>query len=271
MSSIGDGFDEEKEGSLNDKPYAQLIYEALMQAPGHRMLLRDIYDWFRDNTKKAEESGSNGWQNSIRHNLSMNHVRGLPRITSIRANGVQAFENDKSDPAANRGARKANSVWVLTEHAIRNGVQSTTRYRKHNPCKKGMGSKAPAIQRQRSGARGGRAARRAKLLKRSEGSGRKAPTSQPSPRNSVRFGLVDEMMPARHEQWSKYSVCSPATPDTDGFLSPSFGMPVHSQYEAVENGGIKYEVDPFLDEDDQLCQMFTPRNSHSAFGDVANF
>lgn len=64
-----------------DKPYAQLIYDALMQAPGHRMLLRDIYDWFVDNTKKPRESGTNGWQNSIRHNLSMNQVSRLQRLT----------------------------------------------------------------------------------------------------------------------------------------------------------------------------------------------
>lgn len=58
-----------------DKPYAQLIYDALMKAPGRRMLLRDIYEWFVQNTKKPRESGTNGWQNSIRHNLSMNQVR----------------------------------------------------------------------------------------------------------------------------------------------------------------------------------------------------
>ena len=67
---------EEKEGPY-DKPYAQLIYAALMQAPGHRMLLRDIYDWFILNSRKPHESGTNGWQNSIRHNLSMNQVRGM--------------------------------------------------------------------------------------------------------------------------------------------------------------------------------------------------
>jgi Forkhead domain len=64
--------DEEGPG---DKPYARLIHEALMQAPGHRMMLREIYDWFVQNTTKPSESGTNGWQNSIRHNLSMNQVR----------------------------------------------------------------------------------------------------------------------------------------------------------------------------------------------------
>lgn len=65
--------EEEYNEGIYDKPYAQLIYEALIQAPGHRMLLRDIYDWFTKNTRKSV-GGTNGWQNSIRHNLSMNRV-----------------------------------------------------------------------------------------------------------------------------------------------------------------------------------------------------
>ena len=72
-ASMSDAFEDEDE-DIYDKPYAQLIYDALMEAPGHRMLLRDIYDWFLQNTRKPRESGTNGWQNSIRHNLSMNQV-----------------------------------------------------------------------------------------------------------------------------------------------------------------------------------------------------
>ncbi|EXJ83302.1 hypothetical protein A1O1_06921 [Capronia coronata CBS 617.96] len=140
----------EDEEGCNDKPYARLIYEALMQVPGHRMMLRDIYEWFRLNTTKPQESGSNGWQNSIRHNLSMN----------------QAFENDRE---GSRGsARKANSVWMLTEDAIQHGVQSTTRYRKTAGAKRMGGTRTAAIQRQRSGARGGRAARWAARQRRQE-------------------------------------------------------------------------------------------------------
>jgi hypothetical protein len=72
---------EDEDDVADDKPYARLIYEALMEAPGHRMMLRDIYEWFRQNTTKPQESGTNGWQNSIRHNLSMNKVcrRAFPR------------------------------------------------------------------------------------------------------------------------------------------------------------------------------------------------
>ena len=59
----------------NAEPYAQLIYRALKEAPGHGMVLKDIYDWFEKNTDKAKNPLSKGWQNSIRHNLSMNGVR----------------------------------------------------------------------------------------------------------------------------------------------------------------------------------------------------
>jgi hypothetical protein len=58
-----------------DQPYAQLIYQALLGAKGHTMILRDIYDWFLTHTDKAASSETKGWQNSIRHNLSMNGVR----------------------------------------------------------------------------------------------------------------------------------------------------------------------------------------------------
>lgn len=58
-----------------DKPYAQLIFDCLYQAEGHCMVLRDIYDWFKTKTSKGSDPNAKGWQNSIRHNLSMNRVR----------------------------------------------------------------------------------------------------------------------------------------------------------------------------------------------------
>ncbi len=75
--------DIEDDGIGGDKPYARLIWDALMQAPGHRMMLREIYTWFQLHTNKARESGSNGWQNSIRHNLSMNQVCQMHNTSGI--------------------------------------------------------------------------------------------------------------------------------------------------------------------------------------------
>lgn len=64
------------EGPIDkEQPYAQLIYKALLGAPNHTMILRDIYNWFKENTDKATDKETKGWQNSIRHNLSMNGVR----------------------------------------------------------------------------------------------------------------------------------------------------------------------------------------------------
>ncbi|OQV00890.1 Fork head domain-containing protein isoform 2 [Cladophialophora immunda] len=154
---------EDDEDVVDDKPYARLIYEALMQAPGHRMMLREIYEWFRHNTTKPQESGSNGWQNSIRHNLSMN----------------KAFENDRDSAKGN--SRKATSVWILTDEAIKNGVQSTTRYRKTGAGKKPVGGRLPAIKRQRAGAKGGRAARHAAKRKYQDQAAFTDSTATPSP------------------------------------------------------------------------------------------
>jgi hypothetical protein len=75
-------------GELDDKdtdePYAKLIYRALIDAKGHAMSLQDIYQWFIKNTMKAK-APTKGWQNSIRHNLSMNGVRTpfVPRVSSL--------------------------------------------------------------------------------------------------------------------------------------------------------------------------------------------
>jgi hypothetical protein len=79
VSDPGDG-DDEFAGSLSgseervsDEPYAKLIYRALMSVPSHAMALQEIYQWFKDNTDKGN-TGTSGWRNSIRHNLSMNAV-----------------------------------------------------------------------------------------------------------------------------------------------------------------------------------------------------
>ncbi|KAF2675866.1 hypothetical protein K458DRAFT_410912 [Lentithecium fluviatile CBS 122367] len=130
-----------------EQPYAQLIYRALMEAPSRTMILRDIYDWFQKNTDKAADKETKGWQNSIRHNLSMNG----------------AFEKvDHPSEEAKKGF-----MWRLTDEAIREGVKSTTRYRSKLPNKRGHRSHHPQPQRQASGAKGGQAARRAARMRRS--------------------------------------------------------------------------------------------------------
>lgn len=67
----------EEEGSA-DPPYSLLIYQALLSAHDKKLPLQSIYSWFEKNTEKGKDQGSRGWQNSIRHNLSMNAVGGFP-------------------------------------------------------------------------------------------------------------------------------------------------------------------------------------------------
>lgn len=74
---LGSRSSTEPNGGKTDEPYAQLIYKAFMSRQDKSMTLQDIYQWFRENTDKTKSEGK-GWQNSIRHNLSMNGVRGSP-------------------------------------------------------------------------------------------------------------------------------------------------------------------------------------------------
>ncbi|OTB17363.1 hypothetical protein K445DRAFT_310746 [Daldinia sp. EC12] len=116
-----EGLREDEQGSEKvDGPYAQLIHRAFMSRRTRAMTLQEIYQWFRENTNKEKtDKGNkgNGWQNSIRHNLSMNHAF------------VRREQRPTSDDPLNRSAEeKKISQWVLEEWAV-NGVQSTTRYR----------------------------------------------------------------------------------------------------------------------------------------------
>lgn len=67
-----DNLQDELENS--DPCYAQLLYRCLREAPEHTMALKDLYEWVREHSQKAKDSKNKGWQNSVRHNLSMNAV-----------------------------------------------------------------------------------------------------------------------------------------------------------------------------------------------------
>lgn len=70
-----------EDASRVDTPYNQLIYRAFMSREDHAMTLQELYQWMRDNTDRASAEDK-GWQNSIRHNLSMNGVCSLTSISS---------------------------------------------------------------------------------------------------------------------------------------------------------------------------------------------
>lgn len=61
----------EDDGKKPSYSYAQLIGMAILRAPNRRLTLAQIYKWISD-TFKHYNLNENGWQNSIRHNLSLN-------------------------------------------------------------------------------------------------------------------------------------------------------------------------------------------------------
>lgn len=66
-----------------ETPYAQLIYQAFMGNPRRALKLQEIYQWFLENTDKGQPGTGKGWQNSIRHNLSMNGVSPATHLTQL--------------------------------------------------------------------------------------------------------------------------------------------------------------------------------------------
>jgi hypothetical protein len=70
-------------GEIADPCYAQLLYRCLRDAPDHTMALKDVYKWVRQYSQKARDSAGTGWQNSVRHNLSMNAVSSVVPSTGI--------------------------------------------------------------------------------------------------------------------------------------------------------------------------------------------
>lgn len=119
-----------------DLPYAQLIYKALKRATNHKMSLKELYDWFEQKTNKTNITGK-GWQNSIRHNLSMNAVSTIWGEMELghALTLIKAFVREE-DPLNETKGRGAN-IWMLTPEALKvGGVQSTTRYRKPKATKR---------------------------------------------------------------------------------------------------------------------------------------
>ncbi|KAI0540820.1 hypothetical protein GGR58DRAFT_459063 [Xylaria digitata] len=59
------------DGTKPGHSYAQLIGMAILRAPQRKLTLSQIYKWISD-TYKFYNANDAGWQNSIRHNLSLN-------------------------------------------------------------------------------------------------------------------------------------------------------------------------------------------------------
>ncbi|KAL7927240.1 hypothetical protein ACQKWADRAFT_101725 [Trichoderma austrokoningii] len=152
-----------------DEPYAKLIYKALMGQPDYTMTLQELYQWFRDHTSKAKNERG-GWQNSIRHNLSMNAA--FKRRDRKRGEGAASSACTEGESLLAGEVKRANE-WILEDWAVRDGVQSTTRYRKGNSGRRSSRRSSSLLDmrinqrnssvRALSGQKGGCAARNSRL------------------------------------------------------------------------------------------------------------
>ena len=62
----------EDDGNKPPYSYAVLIGHAILRAPNQRLTLAQIYKWISDTFSYYNSPDVGGWQNSIRHNLSLN-------------------------------------------------------------------------------------------------------------------------------------------------------------------------------------------------------
>ncbi|KAK0509321.1 hypothetical protein JMJ35_008692 [Cladonia borealis] len=136
------GFETDHESKEKGPCYANLIYQALMEAPGHKMILRDIYAWIARKTDKAKDPSSKGWQNSVRHNLSMNGAFLKVELPNPDNNSKKGF------------------IWVLERSAVRKGIQSTTRFRSKTGDLKNDHRDGVGRRRHRAGKKGGKVVKR---------------------------------------------------------------------------------------------------------------
>ncbi|KAI1355598.1 fork head domain-containing protein [Xylaria sp. FL0043] len=88
-----DDIDLAKDENKHIKPhysYAQLITQAIISAPGEKLNLAGIYSYITENYSYYRHQPPSGWQNSIRHNLSLNKAFSkAPRSTDEPGKGMK--------------------------------------------------------------------------------------------------------------------------------------------------------------------------------------
>jgi hypothetical protein len=116
MESAGD-IDYSSDNAKDLKPphsYAQLIGMAILSTEERQMTLNNIYQWIMSNYAFYRFNTA-GWQNSIRHNLSLNKAFGkIPRRTDEPGKGmkwmIEPAEYDNFVQQGMKGCRRPNLI-----------------------------------------------------------------------------------------------------------------------------------------------------------------
>uniref|UniRef100_A0A182JVX1 Fork-head domain-containing protein n=1 Tax=Anopheles christyi TaxID=43041 RepID=A0A182JVX1_9DIPT len=97
--------------------YIALIAMAISSAPNQRLTLSGIYKYIMDNFPYYRENRQ-GWQNSIRHNLSLNDCFiKVPRDKSSGGKGQTSDGDGEGGAGGNAGAGGKGSYWMLDPSA----------------------------------------------------------------------------------------------------------------------------------------------------------
>ena len=100
--------------------YATLIGMAILRAPSQRLTLAQIYKWIAD-TFLYYRTSNNGWQNSIRHNLSLNKAfvkQERPKDDPGKGNYWIVGSGFEHQFMKNKSSRKAGSHSKKTAKAV---------------------------------------------------------------------------------------------------------------------------------------------------------
>lgn len=82
--------------------YSSLIAQAILASPDKRLTLREVYTWIMEKYPQMYNADDNGWQNTIRHNLSLNKCfKKVPRSEINRLEGP------------GRGSRGKGGYWTI--------------------------------------------------------------------------------------------------------------------------------------------------------------
>lgn len=67
--------------------YSSLIAQAILESENERMTLKEIYSWITSRYPALYNADDTGWQNTIRHNLSLN--RCFKKVSKAEMDGVK--------------------------------------------------------------------------------------------------------------------------------------------------------------------------------------